>query len=88
MPYTDPLEAFTDFYTGPYFETVQDLGDAYPDERSLRIDWHTLESWDGSVADEFLQKPARMRQFATNTLTRLDEISVVGVNVRVYNLPG
>lgn len=87
MPYNDPLEAFTDFYTGPYRETIQELDEDYPDERSLRIDWHALESWDGSVADEFLHKPARMRQFATNALTRLDEISVVGVNVRVYNLP-
>jgi len=87
MPYTDPLEAFTDFYTGPYREPVRELDDAYPSEESLRIDWQRLEAWDGSVADEVLRKPARMRQFATNALARLEDVSLVGANVRVYNLP-
>ncbi|WP_436348947.1 ATPase [Natronorubrum sp. FCH18a] len=87
MSYNDPLEAFTDFLTGPYQNEVQRLDDAYPDERSLRIDWHDLEAWDGSVADEVLRKPARMRQFATNALNRLEDASLLGVNIRVYNLP-
>ncbi|ELZ05747.1 minichromosome maintenance protein MCM [Natrialba aegyptia] len=83
----DPMKAFTEFFTGPYRAEVQRLDNEYPDEQSLRIDWHTLESWDGSVADEILRKPARMRQFATNALNRLDDASLLGVNVRVYNLP-
>ncbi|AEH39526.1 minichromosome maintenance protein MCM [Halopiger xanaduensis] len=83
----DPEKAFTEFFTGPYRDVVQDLDEQYPDERSLRIDWHELDAWDGSVADEFLQKPARMRQFATNALNRLEEASVLGANVRIYNLP-
>ena len=87
MPYDDPLEAFIEFFTGPYRDTVADLEAAYPSEESLRIDWQQLEAYDQQLANDVLSKPDRMRQFATNALYRLEDVSVVGANVRVYNLP-
>ncbi|QCC57205.1 minichromosome maintenance protein MCM [Natrinema thermotolerans] len=86
MPHDDPLEAFQEFFAGPYHETVSDLADAYPSEESLRIDWGELSAFDQHLANEFIDRPDRMRDFAAEALNKSD-IGVVGANIRVYNLP-
>lgn len=85
-PATD-AETWADLYGTEYAPAVDDLLAAFPDERSLRVDWHDLHERRPNVADGLLHQPEGARDAANTALTRLDAVDGRDVAMRLHNLP-
>ncbi len=87
MAGSSPLESFTGFFEGPYHEQVKALEGTNPDSRTLRIDWRDLDDYDPSLADDFLESPANLRDVASEGIRNADGVDLLGATIRLYNLP-
>ncbi len=84
-------DQFSEFYDTEYASEIQALADEFPDDRSLRIDYHDLRAFDQSLAEEFRTSPWEAREAARKALEeqapRLTTHDALDANVRVHNLP-
>ncbi|GAB7012949.1 minichromosome maintenance protein MCM [Halolamina salina] len=84
-------ERFTQFYQHFYEDEIEELADAYPnDRRSLYISYTDLFTFDRDLAEDYQAKPARMREYAEEALrqyTLSADVSLHDVHVRLHSLP-
>lgn len=85
------VSIFHDFFTDDYKEKVNELKLAYPDQKSLYVDYRKLESKYIEIADLLLKKPEMVVEAAEEALEGLKPYIPGGVkfepNVRFVNLP-
>jgi len=79
------------FYDTEYAEERRTLADAFPQERSLRLDYGDIHAFDPDLADEFRTAPWEARETAREVLEtmepRLTAHDALSPNVRVHSLP-
>lgn len=72
-PYTEMVERFTEFFDSHYDGAIDDLAQRYPDrQRSLSIDYETLERFDVDLTDNYRSEPGQMREYAEKALRLTD----------------
>ncbi|MDD3084000.1 MAG: LAGLIDADG family homing endonuclease [Candidatus ainarchaeum sp.] len=85
------VERFEDFFNSEYKKEIEKIVEAYPDRKSLIIDFKVLEKFDPVLADELLDNPDSVADSAT---IAIQEINIPSLNVdefkphiRFSNLP-
>ena len=85
------VERFQQFYRRYCSDDVGTLAQQYPKEqKSLHVDWQELHQYDPDLADDYLQHPEEMQEYAEEALRLYDlpvDISLGQAHVRVQNLP-
>jgi replicative DNA helicase Mcm len=85
------IEQFAEFFRGYYWEDLGRLLEQYPkDRRSLEVSYSDLYRFDSHLADQYLQNPTQMREFAEEALTIVDlpvDKSLSKAHVRLTDLP-
>jgi len=83
-PDQDLTERFVNFYREYYRHEVGKLAQRYPrDQRSLEIDYNDLFMFDRGIADDYLEKPEQMREYAEEALYQFDlpaDVDLTGGN--------
>jgi len=84
----DKIQSFLKKY---YREEIAALAQKYPSEqKSLVVDYQDIFKWDSDAADDFLNKPERMVEYAEEALRLLElpvDESLSKAHVRVENIP-
>lgn len=79
------------FFRNWYQDEIGQLASEYPkDNRSLRIDYSDLYSFDPDVADDYRKHPEQIREYVEEALRQNElpvDVSLGRAHVRVYNLP-
>ncbi|TKX75997.1 minichromosome maintenance protein MCM [Halorubrum sp. GN11_10-6_MGM] len=87
----DLTERFIQFYRNYYREDIGQLAQRYPNEqRSLYISYDDLFQFDRDLAEDFLNKPDQMREYAEEALRLYDlpaDVSLGRAHVRIEELP-
>ncbi|CDK40312.1 DNA replication helicase protein MCM @ intein-containing [Halorubrum sp. DM2] len=87
----DLTERFIQFYRNYYREEIGQLAQRYPNEqRSLYVSYDDLFQFDRDLAEDFLNKPEQMREYAEEALRLYDlpaDVSLGRAHVRVEDLP-
>jgi replicative DNA helicase Mcm len=85
------VERFEEFYRSYYREDIGELAQRYPGEqRSLPVDWQDLYQFDRDIAEDYINKPDQLREYAEEALRLYDlpvDVSLGQAHVRVHNLP-
>jgi replicative DNA helicase Mcm len=85
------VERFQQFYRRYCSDAVGTLAQQYPKEKkSLSVDWQELHQYDPDLADDYLQHPEEMQEYAEEALRLYDlpvDISLGQAHVRIQNLP-
>ncbi|WP_049929010.1 LAGLIDADG family homing endonuclease [Halopiger goleimassiliensis] len=85
------VDSFEQFFRNYYDNEIKQLAQRYPNEqRSLSVDWQDLYRYDPDLADDFLNQPEQLQQYAEEALRLYDlpiDVSLGQAHVRVYNLP-
>ena len=85
------VERFQQFYRRYCSDAVGTLAQQYPkEEKSLYVDWQELHQYDPDLADDYLQHPEELQEYAEEALRLYDlpvDISLGQAHVRVHNLP-
>jgi len=85
------VDAFLDFYRDYYRDDIGDLALNYPaDQRSLYIDYNDLYSFDPDLADDYLNQPEQLQQYAEEALRLYDlpvDVKLGQAHVRMDPLP-
>jgi len=82
-----PRDRFAAFFEGPYCEAAETAACAYPQRRSLRVDWTDLKAFDRRLARDYIEDPGDVRAIAENALMGFDQPHIGELNMRVHNLP-
>jgi hypothetical protein len=84
-------ERFIEFYQNYYREQIGELAQKYPNERrSLYIDYDDLYQFDHYLADDYLNQPAQIQEYAEEALRLYDlpaDVKLGNAHVRIENLP-
>ncbi|QWC18953.1 LAGLIDADG family homing endonuclease [Halorubrum sp. 2020YC2] len=87
----DLTERFIQFYRNYYREEIGTLAQRYPNEqRSLYVSYDDLFQFDRDLAEDFLNKPEQMREYAEEALRLYDlpaDVSLGRAHVRIEDLP-
>ncbi|ELZ44225.1 XRE family transcriptional regulator [Halorubrum coriense DSM 10284] len=87
----DLTERFIQFYRNYYREDIGQLAQRYPNEqRSLYVSYDDLFQFDRDLAEDFLNKPEQMREYAEEALRLYDlpaDVSLGRAHVRIEDLP-
>lgn len=87
----DLTERFIQFYRNYYREEIGQLAQRYPnEERSLYLSYDDLFQFDRDLAEDFLNKPEQMREYAEEALRLYDlpaDVSLGRAHVRIEDLP-
>ncbi|SDF70884.1 replicative DNA helicase Mcm [Halorubrum xinjiangense] len=87
----DLTEQFIQFYRNYYREEIGQLAQRYPNEqRSLYVSYDDLFQFDRDLAEDFLNKPEQMREYAEEALRLYDlpaDVSLGRAHVRIEDLP-
>ncbi|ELZ47450.1 XRE family transcriptional regulator [Halorubrum californiense DSM 19288] len=87
----DLTERFIQFYRNYYREKIGQLAQRYPNEqRSLYVSYDDLFQFDRDLAEDFLNKPEQMREYAEEALRLYDlpaDVSLGRAHVRIEDLP-
>ena len=87
----DLTERFIQFYRNYYREEIGQLAQRYPNEqRSLYVSYDDLFQFDRDLAEDFLNKPDQMREYAEEALRLYDlpaDVSLGRAHVRIEDLP-
>ncbi|ELZ38737.1 LAGLIDADG family homing endonuclease [Halorubrum tebenquichense] len=87
----DLTERFIQFYRNYYREEIGQLAQRYPNEqRSLYLSYDDLFQFDRDLAEDFLNKPEQMREYAEEALRLYDlpaDVSLGRAHVRIEDLP-
>lgn len=88
---TELTERFRQFYRNYCSEDIIQLANQYPDEsRSLYVDFVDLFTFDRDIAEDYLEMPDKMQEYAEEALRLYDlpaDVSLGQAHVRLYNLP-
>ena len=88
MPYTAKLE---EFFSENYKSELESLAQAFPEKRSLVVDFSVLDSFDPALADELIEKPYAIIKAAEEAIFALNIACLNGAilapHVRFVNLP-
>lgn len=92
MPENEELtDKFIQFYRNYYRDEIGRLAQQYPDDqRSLTIHYNDLYQFDTDLAEDYLNLPERMREYAEEALRLYDlpaEVKLGNANVRLTGLP-
>ncbi len=83
-------EKFRTFLKKYYWDSILQLANDYPDQRSLYVDFSDLEIFDRELADELLLHPDEVIPCADNALQNIDlpiEKSLDSAKVRFVSIP-
>ena len=85
------VEQFEEFFSSTYAEKINDLAEAYPEKRSLEIDYSDLERFSPQLADELLDNPDVLIKAAEEALKNTPTVVMSDVafepHARFRNLP-
>lgn len=88
---TEVTEAFQELYREQYEQEVYDLARSYPnDRRSLVIEYDDLFRFDSQLADNLLDRPKKVLEYADEALRLYDvpvDVDLGNAHVRVVGLP-
>ena len=88
---TEMTDAFEELYRNYYRDEIGVLAQHYPQEqRSLAVSHHDIYRYDSDLADDVLNRPEPLRDYAEEALTQYDlaiDIDLSGAHVRVHDLP-
>jgi len=88
---TELVDSFEQFYRNYYDDEIKRLAQRYPnEERSLYVDWGDLYRHDPDLADDFINQPEQLREYAEEALRLYDlpiDVSLGQAHVRIRNLP-
>ncbi|MGP8321481.1 MAG: minichromosome maintenance protein MCM [Methanosarcinaceae archaeon] len=83
-------EKFKAFLKKYYWEDILHLGNEYPDQRSISVDFSDLEIFDRELADELLEHPDEVIPSAEQALQQIDlpiDKTLDGVHVQFMKVP-
>ncbi len=84
-------EQFIQFYRNYYRDEIGTLAQHYPNEqRSLYIEYDDLYTFDADLAEDLLDKPDQLREYAEEALRLYDlpaDVSLGQAHVRIRGLP-
>ena len=85
------IDKFQQFFREYYHEDIGVLAQHYPNEqRSLEIDWSDLYKHDHKLADDYLDDPDQLEEYAEEALRLYDlpiDVTLGRAHVRFKNLP-
>ena len=78
---------FEEFFATSYKDDVFKLLEKYPDERSLTVNYQSLEIFDPELADLLIEKPEEVIQAAQIAIKNIDPlVKDADINIRFQNL--
>ena len=84
-------DRFIQFYRNYYRDEIEKLAEEYPnDRRSLYVDYNDLFTFDRDLAEDFLEKPVQMQEYAEEGLRLYEspgDVSLGCAHVRLRGLP-
>lgn len=86
----DNQAKFDEFFRKYYSEKILEVVRGYPETKSLIVDFHDLDKYDITLADELILNPDSALSAAKNALMSLDfpsDLLKVDINIRFINLP-
>lgn len=86
---TELIDNFEGFFKKYHDEDIKELAGNYPSERSLYIDWMDLFRYDADLADDYLNQPDQLQEYADEALRLYDvpvDVDMSKATVRVQNL--
>ena len=82
---------FLAFFETVYKKKIERLVEAYPEKRSLDIDFRELEKFDFVLADDLIERPDLLLEAAEKAIETIEvpalEIDEFKPHIRFYNLP-
>jgi len=85
------IEKFEEFYNMVYRKEIEKIVEAYPEKRSLTVDFKTLEKYDPLLADELLDNPDVIIEAAETAIEQINipslQVESFKPHVRITNLP-
>ena len=85
------LERFEEFYNLEYKKQIERILEAYPEEKSLVVDYKILERFDPTLADELLKHPDKVIAAAEGAIQNVNipslNIEKFEPHIRFSNLP-
>ena len=81
------IRKFEEFFATSYKDDVFEILEKYPDERSLNVDYNTLELFDPDLADLLIDKPEEVIEAAQTAIKNIDPlVKDADINIRFENL--
>ena len=81
------IAKFEEFFATLYKDDVFKVLEKYPDERSLNVDYETLEVFDPDLADLLIDKPEEVIEAAQIAIKNIDPlVKDADINIRFENL--
>jgi replicative DNA helicase Mcm len=81
------IRKFEEFFATSYKDDVFEILEKYPDERSLSVDYNTLELFDPDLADLLIEKPEEVIEAAQTAIKNIDPlVKDADLNIRFENL--
>lgn len=78
---------FEEFFATSYKDDVFEILEHYPDERTLVVDYSTLELFDSDLADLLINKPEEVIEAAQIAIKNIDPlVKDANINIRFENL--
>jgi len=88
---TELLDNFEEFFRRYYSDDIATLAQNYPsDQRALYINWADLYTYDPDLADDYLDQPDQLTEYAEEALrlyARPVDVDLSNAHVRVTGLP-
>jgi len=90
----DIREKIKDFLEDQYYEDLRKVAGAYPEKRSLYVDWNRINDFDEALADELIRHPdpiikeaERVIQDLVRDMSKKKMQDMSGIHFRVEKLP-
>ena len=81
------IAKFEEFFATSYKDDVFKILEKYPDERSLNVDYQSLEIFDPDLADLLIDKPEEVIEAAQIAIKNIDPlVKDADINIRFENL--
>ena len=81
------IAKFEEFFATSYKDDVFEILEKYPDERSLNVDYQSLEIFDPNLADLLIEKPEEVIEAAQLAIKNIDPlVKDADINIRFENL--
>lgn len=86
----DVVDKFERFYQTQYQQEISTLANRFPrDQKSLEINWQDLFKYDSELAEDYLDHPEQMRDYAEEALRIHDipnGVNLADAHVRIANI--
>ena len=85
-PHTSTAK-FEEFFATSYKDDVFKILEKYPDERSLTVNYQSLEMFDPGLADLLIEKPEEVIEAAQIAIKNIDPlVKDADINIRFENV--